>query len=1182
MGGPNPSEKDVYNSDWLDQVQGRTTGCNQLFFVGTFDGRVLACSDNFASLLGYNQDEIREMCWKTNLTHPQELGQELENLSSIKANSLPGCYEKQFIHRLGFLIPVSVTALCLDHIHSPILFLISITHQISTLNQTLQDLNRAQAQSARYKELMDSISELFFIYDLTGRITYVNRKCSDMIGYQPDELAGRYVWEYIVTRHRSRFIEELQRRTRLGETSSYLIKVEHRDGSERIFQLKVSPIYRKGQLQGEMALAEDVTESRQMERDLRRSNENLQRIHEELEASNQQLLATEDELRKQLDEAVINRDALADAHQRLETILNFLPEPTYVVDNQGRVQIWNHAMEELTGIKVRDIMGRGNFEYAIPFFGRRLPMLIDMSLDPGYCDTTSIPLRKQENDTLFAEYFCPQLGVNGAYLSCKSSPLRDRSGNLVGAIETIRDVTEHRLAVKALFESENKYRNIIERIEDGYFEVDLQGNLQFFNRFLHEKVGYRADEFLGTTYKDFMDQNNAVRVKAVFNRVYQTGKPVREFEWYVRRKDGSQMVVESTVLPIMEDNSIVGFRGLIRDVTDSMQAKQALQASEANLRKQVEYFNTLMDNLHEMFFTYDREGRMLFVNKQAHQVVGFTPEEMIGLHVTDFVMPQNRDEVYEGVKSRIQEGLRGSYELPVIHKNGSIRIIKLNSSPLFGDKNKIIGGMVLAEDVTERKRAQKALEISEAQYRAIVEDQTELICRWLPGNKMAFVNEAYSRYFNQTRNELLQTSFSKYIHPDEHLRVEEMINNLSPDNPSCTMEYRVIMPDGNIRWQQWTHRAIFDPDGELRHYQSVGRDITEQKRAEEQLTYLSQHDSLTGLYNRLYFEQILKCKEDSSDPVGLIIFDMDGLKLVNDTMGHEQGDRLLRIFCEIIKPCFSSEDVLARVGGDEFAAVIPCEDRRLLEVRIQSIRDAVMNYNNMNHDLPISVSIGCASREDPSVPMSELFKNADDNMYREKLLSSRSARSAIVQTLMKDLEDRDFINEGHAERLQTLVEGLARAIDLPERSINDLRLLAQFHDIGKVGIPINILFKPDRLTDEEHKVMQRHCEIGHRIALSAPELMLISDWILKHHEWWNGQGYPLGIHGEEIPVECRILSIADAFDAMTNDRPYRKAVSPEAALSELHRYAGIQFDPSLVEIFPRVLFSRKPDNENGQ
>jgi len=172
---------------------------------------------------------------------------------------------------------------------------------------------------------------------------------------------------------------------------------------------------------------------------------------------------------------------------------------------------------------------------------------------------------------------------------------------------------------------------------------------------------------------------------------------------------------------------------------------------------------------------------------------------------------------------------------------------------------------------------------------------------------------------------------------------------------------------------------------------------------------------------------------------------------------------------------------------------------------------------------------------------------------------------------MKALEARDFITEGHATRLQSLVASVAEAIGLPERCINDLRLLAQFHDIGKVGLPDRILFKPDSLTREEYIEMQWHCEIGHRIALSAPDLSPIVDLILKHHEWWNGGGYPLGIKGEEIPVECRILAIADAYDAMTSDRPYRKAMAHMEAVEELKRCSGTQFDPDLVSRFIQVL-----------
>lgn len=174
----------------------------------------------------------------------------------------------------------------------------------------------------------------------------------------------------------------------------------------------------------------------------------------------------------------------------------------------------------------------------------------------------------------------------------------------------------------------------------------------------------------------------------------------------------------------------------------------------------------------------------------------------------------------------------------------------------------------------------------------------------------------------------------------------------------------------------------------------------------------------------------------------------------------------------------------------------------------------------------------------------------------EKLHRNQSARCAIVRTMIKAMERRDFIAEGHADRIQELVVEVAAAVGLSEHRISDLRLLAQFHDIGKVGIPNRILFKTGSLTTEEVNEMHRHCEIGHRIIRSLPELAPIADWILKHHEWWDGSVYPLGPVGDEIPLECRILAIADAYDAMTSNRLYRQALSHREAGTELLRCAG--------------------------
>ncbi|WP_312562834.1 HD domain-containing phosphohydrolase [Anaerospora sp.] len=340
----------------------------------------------------------------------------------------------------------------------------------------------------------------------------------------------------------------------------------------------------------------------------------------------------------------------------------------------------------------------------------------------------------------------------------------------------------------------------------------------------------------------------------------------------------------------------------------------------------------------------------------------------------------------------------------------------------------------------------------------------------------------------------------------------------------------------------------------------------ERKQAEEKLRFLSHHDALTGLYNRAYLNDAMKLVEHFV-PLSMVICDVDGLKLVNDTLGHAAGDEMLRGTSQVLSGVLRATDVAARIGGDEFALLLPGTDAVTAGKLCNSIREGIASYNKQISGVPLSLSLGFASRSESSITLQNLYKEADGHMYREKLHRSRSARSAIVKTVMKLLEARDFITEGHAERLKDLACALARQLGFSETQVGDIGLLAQFHDIGKVGIPDHILFKPGMLTVEEKKEMERHCEIGYRIAQSASDLLPIADWILKHHEWWNGNGYPLRLQGEQIPIECRILAIVDAYDAMVSDRPYRKAMSHEAAIAELLRNAGTQFDGFLVKHF---------------
>lgn len=354
-------------------------------------------------------------------------------------------------------------------------------------------------------------------------------------------------------------------------------------------------------------------------------------------------------------------------------------------------------------------------------------------------------------------------------------------------------------------------------------------------------------------------------------------------------------------------------------------------------------------------------------------------------------------------------------------------------------------------------------------------------------------------------------------------------------------------------------------------YESVKHELEIRKQAEEKLHYNSLHDTLTGLWNRAYVEQAVNdIIQRHEQQIAVVSCDVDGLKMMNDTLGHHAGDQLLLETANVLTHVFAPHGIVARMGGDEFIVLLPgiSTDQILDLCNAAKVMAAKTELYNLGYSLSLSIgwSHYCGTDFDRSV-FDSLMIQADDQMYRGKLSSGQSNRHVLVQGMMELLKVRDMMTEGHSHRLQQHAAIVGKAVGLTDSAIGDLRLLAQFHDIGKIGISDTILLKPGKLTSAERKEMERHAEIGHRIAQSIGELTPISDLILKHHEWWNGQGYPLGLKGEEIPTESRILAIVDAYDAMTSDRPYRKAMTKKEAVAELRRFAGVQFDPALVEVF---------------
>lgn len=367
-----------------------------------------------------------------------------------------------------------------------------------------------------------------------------------------------------------------------------------------------------------------------------------------------------------------------------------------------------------------------------------------------------------------------------------------------------------------------------------------------------------------------------------------------------------------------------------------------------------------------------------------------------------------------------------------------------------------------------------------------------------------------------------------------------------------------------------TAAPIKDKDGNITGVVIVFRDCTEKKKKQEEIQYLSFHDTLTGLYNRSFLEEEIKRLDTEEQyPISIIMADVNGLKMINDSYGYDAGNEFLQKAAEILRKACGEEDIVVRWGGDEFVIFLP--QTTLDEAWIISEGISQVSREFQYRSLPISMALGVSSKVSREENIYEIIGMAEKRMHRNKLAESRSVRSAVLASLRKTLAEKSLETEEHTDRMGCLAEKIADKLGLTRDEKDRLNLLVSLHDIGKITISREILNKPGKLTKEEWEEIKGHTETGYRIARSTKEIEHVALDILSHHERWDGNGYPQGLSEENIPLLARINAIVDAYDVMTNGRPYKEPMTKEEAIEELKRCAGTQFDPELVNYFIDIL-----------
>ncbi len=346
--------------------------------------------------------------------------------------------------------------------------------------------------------------------------------------------------------------------------------------------------------------------------------------------------------------------------------------------------------------------------------------------------------------------------------------------------------------------------------------------------------------------------------------------------------------------------------------------------------------------------------------------------------------------------------------------------------------------------------------------------------------------------------------------------------------------------------------------------------ITEYKNQKQKIELLLYRDQLTDVFNRKFLkETINKINVEKNLPLSVIKADINGLKIVNDSLGYEKGDEIIIETAQIIKKVIREKDILARYGGDEFIVILPQTGRSLATKLSRQIKEFC--HKTRNNNLHISLGTGVATKKTTEKSIEEIFQKADDRMYRDKIMNNRSQKHKIVQSLLDALGAKSYETKEHAMRMTDLAYRLGQKLRVTDKELNKLSLLATLHDVGKTSIPEEILTKPGGLNDQEWEKIKEHPERGFKIASASQEFAALAEEILAHHERWDGGGYPRGLEGEEIPFLARIITIVDAFDVMTHERPYSPAISKEKALQEIKQEAGTQFDPDISRFFIELM-----------
>jgi len=764
----------------------------------------------------------------------------------------------------------------------------------------------------------------------------------------------------------------------------------------------------------------------------------------------------------------------------------------------------------------------------------------------------------------------------------------------------VQDITEQKNMVMQIEKAQKLFETFIDSNRDFVFLKDEKLRYIFVNRALAEFYGIGKEGSVATSDFELMDPASAAVCRNSDQKTTDRNNTTVSIE---KRED---RIFEARKFPVPIAEGKMGVGAYIRDITNEYNQKEIIdKISETNkiitlcmlkpfknIQEQLDYALheaiKLTESKYGYIFFYDEAAKKFSINSWSKKALN---DCAIDKKQTVYSLDETGlwGEVVRQRKPIIINDFGAANPLKKGYPGGHIEIKKYLSIPIF-ENNKIVAGVGLANkesDYSEndiyastvlmsgvwtaaRKREkEKETEILLERTQAMINNHEAVMLLIEPkSGQIIEANCAATKFYGYSKEELL------------HMTIQEI--NMQSEQEAKKMRFYALhrgqryfmlrqrLKNGEIRVVDVYASPIEYSDKKV--FLSIIFDVTQREGAQKQIEHLVYHDYLTGLYNKRFFDEefLRRAKKKAPHfPTAVILGDINGFKLFNDSFGHLEGDRTLKEFAEKLQKYCRGENILARVGGDEFGILISKTNEDEIRAYLNELEQKI----NTGENNALTISFGYGIQRKSKDTMDVLVKEAEAFMYNRKYYSNKSARNNVVNVIMETLFAKSEREKEHSERVGLISEAIAKKMDLDQQMIDKIRVTGFLHDIGKIGIEERILNKIGMLNKTEWGKMKLHPAKGAGILENTLEFRDIADFVLSHHERYDGSGYPNGLKGGEIPLVSRIIAVADAYDAMTNDRSYRAKIEHPEAVAELQRCAGTFFDPEIVAAFVELPLS---------